>query len=79
MVAFAGNATPVIRENPVRTPISMIWTLGATTTPLDPALNGLEWTLFVWGESLSDPQQASHTRRKCWYRMQAGGYYAAIR
>jgi hypothetical protein len=46
---------------------------------LDLTLNGLEWTLFAWRESLLGPQQASHTRRKCWYRMQVGGDYAASR
>ena len=46
---------------------------------LDLTLNGLEWTLFAWGESLLGLQQASHTRRKCWYRMQVSGDYAASR
>ena len=39
----------------------MIGSLGATTSPLELALNGLEEKFFAWGESRSGPQQASHT------------------
>ena len=43
----------VIPDNPVRTPTFRIWVLGTATPFLDVALNGLEWTLFAWGESLA--------------------------
>jgi hypothetical protein len=44
------------RKPPVRTPISLIWALGATTSLLEPTLNRSEWTLVAWGKSLSGPQ-----------------------
>jgi hypothetical protein len=52
-----GQAHLVIRENAVRTPISMIWALGANNLSNDPALNGLGWMLFAWRESISDPSR----------------------